>query len=112
MFGKSYHAQDKNARQGDRALWPDSARKNDAAITHGSMRGDSMRGDLEEAASRSCKKQGREQLLNWIALLGVDLARVPPVPDVMDSHGFALNTIASLYHSPGDNKNASNITLC
>lgn len=107
MFWKSYHAGDKNARQGDRALWPESARKSDAAITH-----ESMRGDLEDAASRSCKKQGREQLLNRIALLGVDLARVPPVPDVMDSHGFALNTIVSLYHSTGDNNNASNIMLC
>lgn len=107
MFGNSYHAQDKNARQGDRALWLDSERKSDAAITH-----ESMRGDLEDAASRSCKKQGREQLLNWIALLGDDLAQVPPVPDVMESHGFALNTIVSLYHSTGDNNNASNITLC
>lgn len=77
-----------SSRQGDRALWPDSARKSDAAITH-----ESVRGDLEDAASRSCKKQGREQLLNWIALLGVDLVQVPSVPDVMDSHGFALNTI-------------------
>lgn len=62
MVGKSYHAHDKKARQGDRAPWPDSARKSDAAITH-----ESVRGDLEDAASRSCKKQGREQLLNCIA---------------------------------------------
>lgn len=95
------------SRQRDRAVWPDSARKSDAAITH-----ESVRGDLEDAASRSCKKQGREQLLNWMALLGVDLARVLPVPDVMDSHGFALNIIVCLYHSTGDNNSASNISLC